>query len=974
MSEKLRLWLDGQCLQTKNRRRGIGLYIEGLIQGIIKYCPDVDLHISLNAGIPEEALAARDRLSNWIKSDNIHVWHGVATDGEAIEGLTERRRLSEIALAHHVASIAPDIALSTNPFEGSDDRAVPLMPNEISCVPIASIFYGASSSQFPDRHIIGGLPSQCYQRRLAAFRDFDCNICISDVAKQELVDLISNNRSISIHSEISNTPGNRLAPSPLKQQPEQKSVLYLGGFELCKHVQALMEAISILEDNHKTIIKLFVAGGCSTDAETALRLHWSALGLPNESLQFIGQIGDDALIDYCLKVQVVIQTASIELSGLTELEIVLSGVSVVTLDTSMQLNVDRDISTSSNHACWADLGRRISHLFRDVEVAQPREAIGGLRGFSFQPMVRRTVDALIKVAERHPTSPSSRDEGSITGRVLLATNELKLPEDLIAGCLARSEIRKAGARRLIVDATATVISDGGSGIQRVVKKICTTIHSDVRTPVIIGFSDSSSEWFEIIDRRLDLGPVNIKQNGSRIFFTQHDHILMLDSSWAFHKAHSHNLTSARLRGAKVTTCLYDTVPLRASGFTHSRMPPIFTQWLLSALNYSTGFVCISKAVADELLEILKELRFPRPLNIGFWPLGADFGPVFEKGPKGAPETPTTKFLMVGTIEPRKGYGVALDAFDSLWEKNIDVQLTIVGKMGWNVQSLVRRLETHPQWGRRLFWRSDATDIELSHEYACADCLVASSFAEGFGLPIVEAGYFGKPIIASDIPVFREVSSKSVGAEFFAVGDPRSLAESVCSFIASSQDTMTDPKPRQRWENWSQSAERLKEVILQDKWYCRYIPEAESLFANPSAIGRFEMTEPLNDTHRKHSLLLVDGPMNADTEDAQKFVVRITNESDRLWSSQGRSDGTMGVFLGCRLVGPQGKCMRVGNRAMIPLVIAPGDTVYMPIEVFNDWLIHEDAVVHIEMLQDGVGWWGKPLKLPIREISAAAVCA
>ena len=54
------------------------------------------------------------------------------------------------------------------------------------------------------------------------------------------------------------------------------------------------------------------------------------------------------------------------------------------------------------------------------------------------------------------------------------------------------------------------------------------------------------------------------------------------------------------------------------------MPPGFSNWFKSALSYSTGFVCISRAVADQLHALLKAISFPRPMKIGYWRLGADF--------------------------------------------------------------------------------------------------------------------------------------------------------------------------------------------------------------------------------------------------------------------------------------------------------------------------------------------------------------
>ncbi len=66
------------------------------------------------------------------------------------------------------------------------------------------------------------------------------------------------------------------------------------------------------------------------------------------------------------------------------------------------------------------------------------------------------------------------------------------------------------------------------------------------------------------------------------------------------------------------------------------------------------------------------------------------------------------------------------------------------------------------------WHDRASDDELLGFYADADALIAASYTEGFGLPLVEARHFGKPIIASDIPVFREVTEGSQSVRFFEV--------------------------------------------------------------------------------------------------------------------------------------------------------------------------------------------------------------
>ena len=188
-------------------------------------------------------------------------------------------------------------------------------------------------------------------------------------------------------------------------------------------------------------------------------------------------------------------------------------------------------------------------------------------------------------------------------------------------------------------------------------------------------------------------------------------------------------------------------------------------------------------MADELLTLLEAIEFPRPHEdrlLAAW--GRFFGAIEASsiGSDSSPHRP--HFLMVGTLEPRKGHRIALDAFDKLWAEGVDAALTIVGKTGWGIDHLVERIKHHPELGKRLVWHESVDDAELSRLYSSCDALIAASFAEGFGLPIVEAGHFGKPVLASDIPVFREVGAGAAEAHFFQVGDSTALADAVKDFL------------------------------------------------------------------------------------------------------------------------------------------------------------------------------------------------
>jgi hypothetical protein len=411
-----------------------------------------------------------------------------------------------------------------------------------------------------------------------------------------------------------------------------------------------------------------------------------------------------------------------------------------------------------------------------------------------------------------------------------------------------------------------------------------------------------------------------------------------------------------MRGAQVTTCLYDTVPIRASGFTHIGMPPVFSAWFKAALGYSTGFVCISKAVADELLDILEKIEFPRPLQIGYWPLGADFSQA-TANLTSSRASGRNHFLMVGTLEPRKGHSVALDAFDQLWKQGIDARLTIVGKKGWSADHLIDRMETHSEWGKRLIWYKNATDDELQQLYADADCLVAASFAEGFGLPIVEAGHFGKPIIASDLPVFREVSAKSDDCRFFAVGNSQSLAKCVSSFI-DSDDSKTTFTQAGQWESWNDSALRLTEVLLSNNWYKTYMPRSERSFVDSNDIGRIASNQLLKDNDGCGRIEFVEGPLTADAAGMEKFIIKISNYSDAVWSSL----GDFPIFVSVRLVENNTGKIIEKMELNIPFVITPSDSIYYSLEIPRTWLERGESGIYIQMKQRGAHEFGNIISL------------
>ena len=250
----MRVWVDGQCLQTTSRLRGIGRYVQELIRAIAENHPDVELLISFNAAMTSEAIAARDFIQHWVKPGNIHAWQGVCEGGEAVIGYSSRRRLSELALAHHVRCLDPDIALSASPFEGGKDVATPLLPGDLTFPPLAAIFYDAIPHRFSKNYLTSPRMESFYRRRLESHRCYAVNLCISNFSRAEALDLFPNVTSVNISAGLSadllSAIKSRVGEHV--QCPNSMYVLYVGGLDWRKNVALAIDAISLLPDKWRS--------------------------------------------------------------------------------------------------------------------------------------------------------------------------------------------------------------------------------------------------------------------------------------------------------------------------------------------------------------------------------------------------------------------------------------------------------------------------------------------------------------------------------------------------------------------------------------------------------------------------------------------------------------------------------------------------------------------------------------------------
>jgi len=301
-------------------------------------------------------------------------------------------------------------------------------------------------------------------------------------------------------------------------------------------------------------------------------------------------------------------------------------------------------------------------------------------------------------------------------------------------------------------------------------------------------------------------------------YEMNDIFLALDLSFGADASLPGFCRALRNKGAKVVFVVYDILCVQHSQYFVPGAADAFSSWLLEVAK-SDGAVCISRSVAEDLRDWISQSSSfePRPFQVGWFHLGADIDkPAHPESFSEEAEATLSmissrlSFLMVGTLEPRKGHAQVLESFDHLWAAGIDVSLVIVGKQGWMVEELVDRLRDHPEINRRLFWLPGISDDYLELVYEASTCVIAASYCEGFGLPLIEASQYSRPVIARDIPVFREVAGEH--AWYFDALSPQELSFSLTKWLdlyAHGAHPKSDSMP---WLTWSESAERLWQVV------------------------------------------------------------------------------------------------------------------------------------------------------------------
>lgn len=306
---------------------------------------------------------------------------------------------------------------------------------------------------------------------------------------------------------------------------------------------------------------------------------------------------------------------------------------------------------------------------------------------------------------------------------------------------------KCFKNRILVDITYVLINDLQTGISRVVWNELNALMQSTTIPIIAVYFNGSTYNSANTFMAKKLGfpcpldnEIITPQKGDIFYALDFSVMYRCEPEIPLLEAQKNGFFDKLKKvGGKVFVRVYDLLPLTHPEFFPYHAGELHLRWCELLKDIDATLLAISSRVESDL----KTYGFSKTKTLSL----ASHFKEYKKADKAKEPT----FICVGTIEERKGIKAICLAFERLALIGANAKLIIVGRMGRVDDDFKAFLEQGEH--ENIIYKGFCSDDELAELYATSHALIAASYDEGFGLPLIESGL---PVIARDIEIFREV--------------------------------------------------------------------------------------------------------------------------------------------------------------------------------------------------------------------------